>query len=185
MPRGLMDLDEKLINTRIVFQGQYLSAEERTVELPDGRIALREIVRPPNAVGILAIDREDHVYLVRQYRTALEAVTLEIPAGIIDLGESPEETAGRECAEEIGFAPGAIEFLFAFYHSVGFSTGRIQVFLATDLQPTDGLHADPDERLERVRIPLTDFYSKATSGEIVDSKSLLAALWYRQHRKSQ
>ena len=77
-----MDLTEKLVRTRVVYQGKYIRAEEQTVLLPNGNEAMREIVSPPNAVGILPIDASGKVYLVRQYRPAIGRVTLEIPAGI-------------------------------------------------------------------------------------------------------
>src|SRR5574341_376248 len=140
--RNPMNLDETLLNARIVYDGKYLRTEERTVRLPDGREGRREIVVPPNAVGVLPIGDSGTVYLVPQYRTALGRTILEIPAGILEPGENPIDTARRECGEEIGLAPQRLDPLFGYYHSVGFSTGRIQVFLGRDLQPAP--HAKPD-----------------------------------------
>jgi ADP-ribose pyrophosphatase len=163
-----------------VYQGQYLRAEEQTVLLPDGKEARREIVIPPDAVGILALDQSGKVYLVRQYRSAIQRVTLEIPAGILEPGESALETAKRECEEEIGMTPRQLKSLFSFYHSVGFSTGKIEVFLALDLIPSPATHPDSSEFLEVVVLPFEELYQRALRGEIVDSKSIIAILWYRQ-----
>lgn len=174
------DLSETLLERRVVFAGRYLRAEERVVRLADGTRARREVICPPDAAGVLPVDATGAVYLVRQYRTALERVTLEIPAGIIDAGESAEQTARRECREEIGLSPERLAFLFGYYHSVGFSTGKIQVFLGTDLAPIGRQHREPGERIEIVRMPFDTLYQRALAGEIVDSKTLLAALWYRQ-----
>ncbi len=173
-------LIEELISTKIVYQGKYIRTEEQTVRQPDGKEAIREIVSPPNAVGIFAIDADDTVYMVLQYRPAVCQVTLEIPAGILDPGELPRETAIRECEEEIGLTPGKLDFLFSYYHSVGFSTGKIDIFRATDFTPAINAHTDPSEFLEVVTMPLEALYKKCINGEIVDSKTLLAVLWHKQ-----
>jgi ADP-ribose pyrophosphatase len=170
---------EPVLRTKIVYQGKYVRTEEQTLQLPNGTEAVREIVAPPDAVGILPIDKNGMVYLVRQYRPAIRQITLEIPAGILDPGEQPEETARRESAEEIGLIPKTLTFLLSYYHSVGFSTGKIHLFLATDLVPASDAHTDPEEFLERISMPLETLYQKSIRGEIVDSKTLLAVLWYR------
>ncbi len=173
-------LIENLVSKKIVYQGKYIRTEVQTVRLPDGKEAVREIVAPPDAVGIFAIDRDETVYMVLQYRPAISHVTLEIPAGILDPGEKPRETAIRECGEEIGLTPGRLDFLFSYYHSVGFSTGKIDIFRATDFTPAVNAHADPSEFLEVVTLPFEELYQKCIHGEIVDSKTLLAVLWHRQ-----
>ncbi|MBI3610440.1 MAG: NUDIX hydrolase [Nitrospirae bacterium] len=176
-----MSLEEKLIRTKTVYSGKYVQAEERTVRLPDGREAVREIVRPPDAVGVLPIEADGTVHLVRQYRQAIGQVTLEIPAGIINPGESKEETGRRECEEEAGVRPAEMEWLFRYYHSVGFSTGNIEIYLGTELAKDSPLNPDDGEFLERVRMPFDELYRLAVTGQIVDSKTMLAVLWY-QHR---
>jgi len=173
---------DPVLRKKVVYQGRYVRTEEQTLLLPDGSEAVREIVSPPDAVGILAVDHDETVYLVRQYRPAISEVTLEIPAGILDPGEIAEETARRECAEEIGLMPEKLLLLFSYYHSVGFSTGKITVFLGTNLRPAQNAHTDPQEFLERVPLPFSALYEKSMSGEIIDSKTLLAALWYQQRK---
>ena len=174
-----MPLDETLIRTTVVYEGRYLRAEERTVRLPDGRVGRREIVVPPDAVGVLPLADDGTVYLVRQYRTALQRAILEIPAGILEPGEAPDETARRECAEEIGLRPARLDPLFGYYHSVGFSTGRIHVFLGRDLRPDPHARPDGTENIEVVTMPFDDLVELVRRGEIVDSKTLLAVMWYR------
>jgi ADP-ribose pyrophosphatase len=175
-----MSLEEKVLRTHVVFQGQYLRTEVQTVLLPDGKQATREIVSPPDAVGILAIDQSSKVYLVRQYRPAIKKATIEIPAGIIDGDEDPLQTADRECREEIGMKPGHLKPLCSFYHSVGFSTGKILIVLADKLTPVAHSHHEPGEFLEVVTMAFEEFYQMVLSGQVVDSKSIIAALWYRQ-----
>jgi ADP-ribose pyrophosphatase len=179
-----MDLEEKLVRSKVVFEGKYLRAEVRTVRLPNGKLAEREIVAPPDAVGILPLDDSGNVYLVRQYRPALGQMILEIPAGIIEPGEDPQETARRECEEEAGVVPGSMSYLCGFYHSVGFSTGRIEIYLATGLVPSSRVHTEEGEFLERIIIPYRELYDKVLSGEIVDSKTIVAVLHHHQKERT-
>ena len=170
-------LDEQLLRTETAFAGRYVTVEVRTVRLPDGHEATREIVSPPNAVGVLAIDHDGNVHLVRQYRSALGRAILEIPAGIIDSGESPEQTGRRECEEETGMIPGRLTRLCRFYHSVGFSTGHIELYLAAELAPSGRRHAEAGEVIERVVMPFNTLAEMVAAGEIVDSKTIIAVLW--------
>jgi ADP-ribose pyrophosphatase len=158
-------LSEKLVRREVVFRGRYVQTEIRTVRLPGGQEVTREVVAPPNAVAVLPLDEAGNVHLVRQYRTAIEQAILEIPAGILEAGETPEQTGRRECEEESGVIPHKMERLVGFYHSVGFSTGRIEIYLATGLTPSSRVH------------------NEVLAGEIVDSKTLVAVLWYRQRRE--
>jgi len=180
-----MSLDEKLIRIKTVYHGKYVQAEERLVLLPDGREAVREIVRPPDAVGVLPVDADGSVYLVRQYRQAVGRAILEIPAGIINPGESNEETGRRECEEETGVRPGRMERLFRYYHSVGFSTGRIEVYLGTELRKETSRVPDDGEFIERIQMPFDELYRLAEEGEIEDSKTILAVLWYEHRIRSR
>jgi len=176
-------LDEEVIRRETVFRGKYLSAEVRTVRFHDGHEATREIVTPPNAVGILPVDSGGNVHLVRQYRTPLERVILEIPAGILEPGESAEATGRRECEEEVGVIPGKMEHLCGYYHSVGFSTGRIELYLATGLTPSTLVHRERGEVLERVVMPYRRLLEMVLAGEVVGSQTLVAVLWYHQKTK--
>ena len=90
-----MKLIERVLATQVVYAGAYLSTEQQTVVLPDGRQTIRDIVRPPDAVAIVPIDDDGRIYLVRQYRPAIQRAIYEIPAGIIDHGERPAATARR------------------------------------------------------------------------------------------
>jgi len=179
-----VNLEEKLVRSEVAFEGKYLRVEVQTVQLPDGKLAKREIVIPPDAVAILPVDSEGGVHLVRQYRAALRQTILEIPAGIMEPGEDPEGTARRECEEESGVIPGKMERLCSFHHSVGFSTGRIVIYLATELTSSPLVHSEEGEFLERVVMPMDDLRRRVFSGEIVDSKTLVAVLWYYQRKQA-
>jgi len=175
-----MKLIERVIGKRVVYAGNYLSTEQHTVILPDGRRAIRDIVRPPDAVAIVPIGDDGLIYLVRQYRSAIRRAIYEIPAGIIDLGERPAATARRECEEEIGLRPRKLTKLCTFYSAVGFSTGSIQLFLAQDLMPGRSGHHDATEFLEVKALPLDVVYRWVLANRIVDAKSIIGILWAKQ-----
>ena len=172
-----MKLIERVIGKRVVYSGSYLSTEQPTVILPDGRQAIRDIVRPPNAVAIVPIDDAGRIYLVRQYRPAIRRAIYEIPAGIIDHGELPATTARRECEEEIGFRPRRLFKLCTFYSAVGFSTGSIQLFLALGLVAGRGGHGDTTEFLQVHAIPFERACRWVLENRIVDAKSIIGILW--------
>lgn len=175
-----MKLIERVVGKRVVYAGRYLSTELHTVILPDGRQALRDIVRPPDAVAIVPIDKDGRIYLVRQYRPAIRRAIYEIPAGIIDEGERPATTARRECEEEIGLRPRKLIKLCKFYSAVGFSTGSIQLFMAQGLTAGRRAHSDATEFLEVRAIPFERAYRWVLTNRIVDAKSILGILWARQ-----
>ena len=100
-------LKEKILLRRRIFKGKYIKLDSLRIRLPDGRIGEREIVSVRDAVGVLPVDADGRVHLVRQSRPAVSRILTEIPAGLIDEGETPEEAARRECEEETGLRPGS------------------------------------------------------------------------------
>ncbi len=180
-----MKLIERVIGTRVVYAGTYLSTEQRTVLLPDGRRATRDIVRPPDAVAVVPIDDDGQIYLIRQYRLAIRRAIYEIPAGIIDRGELPAVTARRECEEEIGLRPRRLFKLCTFYSAVGFSTGSIQLYLARGLTAGRGGQHDATEFLQVHAIPFERAYRWVLANRIVDAKSIIGILWARERLAPQ
>jgi len=180
-----MKLIERVIRKRVVYVGRYLSTEQQTVVLPDGRQAIRDIVRPPDAVAVVPIDDTGRIHLVRQYRPAIRRAIYEIPAGIIDPGERPATTARRECEEEIGLRPRRLLKLSTFYSAVGFSTGSIQLFLAQGLVVGRAGHRDATEFLQVHAIPFELAYRWVLTNRIVDAKSIVGILWAKQRLNPQ
>ena len=180
-----MKFIERVIDKRVVYMGKYLSTEQQTVVLPDGRQAIRDIVRPPDAIAIVPIDDAGRLYMVRQYRPAIRRVIYEIPAGIIDHGERPTTAARRECEEEIGFRPRRLIKLCTFYSAVGFSTGSIQLFLALGLTAGQASHHDATEFLQVRAIPLEQANHWVLANKIVDAKSIIGILWAKQRLSPQ
>lgn len=162
-----------------IFKGDYLTVEKMIINLPNGDKGKREIVKVQNAAAVLAIDEEEKVHLIRQYRHAVQRYTLEIPAGLIDAHETPEQTAVRECEEETGYRPLKIKKLLYYAHSEGYSTGYTTLFLGTKLQFTNKINPDSTEFLERTAIPFEKFFQLIKKQQILDSKSILAGLLYK------
>ncbi len=175
-----MKLIEHILSTQVVYAGKYLSTEQQTVVLPDGRQTVRDIVRPPDAVAIVPIGDDGRIYLVRQYRPAIRRAIYEIPAGIIDHDERPTATARRECEEEIGLRPRRLVTLCTFYSAVGFSTGSIRLFLAQGLMAGRDRRHDATEFLQVHAVPFEQAYRWVLANKIVDAKSIVGILWARQ-----
>jgi ADP-ribose pyrophosphatase len=139
----------------------------------------REIVEHPGAVAIVAVDQDQHVWLVRQLRESVRAKLIELPAGGREEGEEPLETAKRELREECGLTGGVWRELAAFWTTPGFCRERMHVYLAEDVERGEAEPND-DEELEVVRWPVDEL--EARLEEIEDAKTLAGLLLYLRHR---
>jgi ADP-ribose pyrophosphatase len=140
-------------------------------------------------VAVLAIDAEDRVLLVRQYRVAVGELLLEIPAGTLDVAEDgtieePDLAARRELEEETGMRAGTWRKVARFYTAPGFASEEMHLYLATDLTAAeaDRLGPDDDEHLLLERLPAAEAIAAAERGEFADAKSLVALLWLGRQR---
>lgn len=174
-----MDNYEKTIKVDNIYEGKILSLRVETVEMPDKKYSKREIVDHVKGVGIIAFDGEDSIYLVRQYRKAIDEFTLEIPAGLVEVNEKPIETAKRELQEEIGYKPLDIEYLFDMHASPGFTNDKLSFFLAKNLEESK-LELDEDEFLEKKSYKIEDVYNMVINGEITDAKTIIAVMYARR-----
>jgi ADP-ribose pyrophosphatase len=166
---------EKTISSELVYEGSRITVRRDVVSLPDGSTAQRDIVEHPNAVSIVAVDSDNNVVLVRQYRRAPKLFLLEVPAGVMDPSEEPVEAAQRELREETGLAADKLDFLGDFYNAPGILTERMYAFLATGLTE-DALPPDEDEDIEVERVPLAKAMEMARSGDLNDAKSIVSLL---------
>jgi 8-oxo-dGTP pyrophosphatase MutT (NUDIX family) len=167
------------------FSGRIITVTDDTFRYADGKVADREIVRTTGAAAIVAVD-DEHVWLVRQPREAVDDPdSLELPAGRLDKdGESPEQSAKRELAEEIGLQAERWTFLKAYRSSVGFTDEVVHLFLAEGLSEAPGEHdSGEDERIEIVRWPLADLDGAIDA--VSDAKTLLGLLMLREHRRDR
>jgi ADP-ribose pyrophosphatase len=159
----------RVVSSRSIYAGKVVSLRVDEVSLPRGGVAVREVVYHPGAVVILAIDSEDQVYLVRQYRHPVGDYLLELPAGGLEPSEEPIAAARRELREEVGLEARDWRELGAFFSSPGFVNERLHAFLARDLTrvPT---HPDEDEDIEIVRCPLSELLDHLDRAQ--DAKTL-------------
>lgn len=166
---------EKTLSKSTEFEGTLLTLEVHQVELEDGSHSRREIVLHPGAVCCVVINKAGETALVKQYRKAVEKLTLEIPAGKIDPGESPESTILRELKEEVGYRSGDVRHLMDFYCSPGFCDENLSLYLATDVEVGDQ-ELDEGEFLELIWVPFEDAVDMALKGEFGDAKSVAGIL---------
>lgn len=172
----------RFVGEREIHDGYVIRLVEGEFETPDGHTMMRDIVRHPGAVGVVAVDDDDTI-LVRQYRAPIHTEILEIPAGRRDVeGEPPELTARRELVEEVGLQAGSMVPIGGFHNSVGFCDEYIHLFLATDLSsvPTD--HDGPEEAHMTVeRMALADVAAAIDDGTISDAKTVIGLLAALRH----
>lgn len=171
----------KTTSSLIVYQGDILRLRRDQVELPSGRETTLEVAEHANAVAIVAIDNLGNVLMERQYRHAAGKNLLEIPAGGIELNETPEMAARREMQEETGFLPQTLQRLGGFYAAPGWATEYLHLFLATDLVPSP-LTAEDTCEIELEPVPVHQIMSLIRDGSIEDAKSIAGVLWYLRIR---
>jgi len=167
--------------SEVTHEGMLTTLRVDTVRMPDGEAVLREIAQRPDAVAMVPVTDDGEVILVRQYRHAVGAYELEIPAGLLDVdGESEEVAAQRELAEEIGVTAGTLARLIRFHNSSGWSEEATIVFLASDLRAAaapEGFEAEGEEAdMTVVRMPLDDAVAAVHRNEIADAKTVIGVL---------
>jgi 8-oxo-dGDP phosphatase len=179
----------QVLDKETVYEGRIISLYRERVAMPGGGDSVRDIVRHPGAVAVVALDEQDRVVLVRQYRHAFAEHLWELPAGLRDAdGEPPAQTARRELAEEALLAAGRWSLLATNYGSAGFSDEVVLIYLAeelTDAERPEGFvveHEEADMTVERV--PLTDAVQWVFDGRIRNSSAVVGVLAAAQARSS-
>lgn len=170
-----MELYEKMVATRSVYKGVIVELRQDRVELPNGREAGREVVSHPGGVAILPYHADGTVTVVRQFRYPFGRVITELPAGKLDRGEDHRTCAVRELGEETGLLAGELIYLGCLLTSPGFSDEILHMYLARDLSQGP-CHPDPDEFLERARVPFDTLLKQVMSGDLQDAKTVAAIL---------
>lgn len=170
-----MNLIEKTLSSQVIHLGKIVNLRVDAVELPNGKLATREVVEHAGAVAAVAVTGQKEIIMVRQYRHPVEEVLWEIPAGKLDPGESPEDCVRRELLEETGFVADKIYKIFSIYSSPGFSDEVLHIYGAKDLT-FQQQKLDEDEFLEVKRIHIGQARQMIISGEIKDSKTIIGVL---------
>ncbi len=169
------DLIETTISSEEIYNGKIVHLFRDTVRLPNGKEAIREVMRHAGAAAVVPVTEDGDVILVRQYRYPFSAVMLEIPAGKLDPSEQPLDCAKRELLEETGFEAREMTSLGVIYPSIAVMDEKIHLFLARGLT-FRAANLDADEFLHVVRLPLRELVADILSGAVPDGKTQIAVL---------
>lgn len=175
-----MDLKETEISSQPIFQGHILDLSVRTIRLPNGETATREVVTHRPAAGVIAINDERKMLLVKQWREPIKQITLEIPAGLIDSTDaSPLDAMKRELNEEGGYKAEYWEKISEFYSTPGFCNEKMYLFYCDTLTKLENKRSlDEDEFLTADWYSLTELKNLLAEGKIVDAKTIYAiSVW--------
>lgn len=179
------DLREQTVSSETVYQGVFLKIRKDQARLPDGSLHVREWVVHPGASAILALSETGEVLMERQWRYPMGREYLEIPAGKIDAGETPLQTAQRELLEETGMRAVHWEPLTVIHPAIGFSNEIIHIFIARGLSGSPEQAAlDHGERIQTLWMSLTDLMDRVRKGQLPDVKTQIA-LWHLQERSAR
>jgi ADP-ribose pyrophosphatase len=169
----------EVLESKKVFGGRVFDVSVDTVREGD-KTYVREVVHHPGSAVILAVFDDNTLALVRQYRHPAVKYLLELPAGSLNVPESPEEGAARELEEELGVVAGRMEKLTEFFVSPGFVEEKMWLYLATELRETKQ-KLDDDELLEIVRVSFTRAFEMIEEGEIEDAKTIIGIMLAARH----
>lgn len=176
-----MNLIEKTLSTTVIDHSSFLHIDRDQIELPNGNQHTRIVVRHPGAACILAINDDEQVILVRQWRHAAGRALLEIPAGKLDDGEDPAACALRELGEETPYTAERVEKICAFYSAPGFCNEVLHLYRAINIISNSTLTPDEDELVETELFSKEQIKSMIENGDIVDAKTLIALqFWLAQ-----
>ncbi len=171
----------EILSTEVVHRGRVFKVRVDTVRAPGGQTTTWDVIEHPGSVSIVPIDADDRVLLVRQYRPAIEEALLEIPAGTLEPGESPEVTALRELREEIGMRAERLRAIGSYYLVPGYSSELTYAYVASGLSPAP-LPQDTDEEISVESIPFAELVAQVFRGELRDAKTVSAVLMLAHER---
>jgi ADP-ribose pyrophosphatase len=165
------------MTNEILYQSKLYHIEKTWQTGRSGQQLERHVIVHPGAVGILPLLDDGRVVLLRQYRVAVDAYLIELPAGTLEPGEAPIVTAHRELIEETGYAAGKMEPLITFYSSPGILREKLHLFVATDLTPGESALEDGED-IEQFVADWDEIREWIARGEITDAKTLIGLLHY-------
>ncbi|MFN8009325.1 MAG: NUDIX hydrolase [Terriglobia bacterium] len=167
-----MTLRHTLTKRREIYQGCIVNLTVDEITTGNGIETIREVFHHPGGAAVVPVLPDGTVILVKQFRYPMQEILLELPAGKIDVGESPETTATRELQEETGFTAGRLMKISEFYSTPGFCDEKIHLYLAEDLVPCQA-EGDRDEEIEIVCLPLPELLDMVKTAKITDAKTII------------
>ena len=174
--QDMSDMSEVQLTSQTVFEGRLLHVKSDRVRLLNGHETTREYILHPGASMIIAMPDEKTITLIRQYRYPLNRHFIEVPAGKIDPGEDPLDTAKRELREECGYSAAEWRHLTTLHPAIGYANERIELYLARGITQA-GRQLDDDEFLEVMHVPVTEAMTWIRDGRITEAKAVMALLW--------
>lgn len=178
--------EEKTIRSERIYEGKIINLKVDEVDLPNGRTSKRELIEHPGAVAILALTADNKIIMVEQYRKALERSIIEVPAGKLEKGETPETTAMRELEEETGYTADSLELIQSFSTSPGFADEVVHLFFAEGLHKSEsGAVTDDDEFVELMEVTIQEAEEMMKDNRIYDAKTAFAVLWAKQRLSTE
>jgi ADP-ribose pyrophosphatase len=169
-----MIVKEDTISTERIYEGAIINLRRDKVTVRDGKTSYREIVEHNGGVAIAALTADGKMPMVRQFRKSAEAAMLEAPAGKTERGETDlRAVAARELKEETGYTAGRLEHLMAFYTSIGYSTEKLHLYLATELEAGE-TDFDENEAIDNCAHTPDELLAMIANGEIEDAKTIIA-----------
>jgi ADP-ribose pyrophosphatase len=176
--------EEKTLSSKTLFQGRVIDLVLEDVLLPNGKTSSREIIKHPGAVAIIPVTNEGKIVMVEQYRKALERALVEIPAGKLEKGEEPANTARRELEEETGYESESLTHLISFYTSPGFADEIVHLYLAEGLSKKENpLQLDEDEFVDVIELSLDEALQYIKEQKIYDAKTAYAVQYLQLKRQ--
>lgn len=175
-------LEEVVLSDKEVYAGKLLHVHRREVRLPDGRKSGRELIVHPGASAMVVLDDQNRIVLERQWRSPMDRAFWEIPAGKIDKGEDPFQTAVRELEEETGLQAENWVELGTIHNAIGYSNERIVIYLAKNVCFSEtGQKLDSGEFLTLVSVPFEEALAMTRNGDITDVKTVIGLNWARDY----
>ena len=170
-----MELTERRVSSKTIFEGRIIKVTLDQAELPNGKLAAREVVEHPGGVAVLALEEDNTTYLVKQFRYPIQQQLLELPAGKLDGPEDHLLAAKRELSEETGLEAEEWTYMGSILASPGFCTERLHMYLARKLSHKKQ-HLDEDEFLNVVPLPFDALVRQVMDGSQDDAKTVAAVL---------
>ena len=171
-----MNLEEKTVSNKVVFQGHILRVHCDDALRADGKPCTREYIEHPGGACVLFV-MDGKILLVRQYRYAYREEILEIPAGKLNPGESPDKTAARELEEETGYRAEKVEHLYTMYPTPGYTNEKIYIYRAYAAEAGQ-THPDEGEFVDACFYPVEEVAAMIERGKIRDAKTIIAVQNY-------
>ena len=182
MGKGYVTEEEMYVerlDRKLVREGRIINIYEDTVKIPNGHIDKYDFIGHKGAAAVVPVTADGKLLMVRQYRNALDRVTLEIPAGGLNSADEPTlDAARRELEEETGYQADNIELLISIYTTVAFCNEKIDIYVAHDLVKTSQ-HLDDDEYIDVYAYTIEELTQMIAEGKIVDGKTIAGLMSYR------